>query len=152
MRTRLGTCATAALPGLRVIGLTYVGLAGMLAVVFVVAAGVTPVAPTLQQVAEPARQAVSDLVQPTSHAVAGLLGGPTVLAANVPQTRPLSISVSVDAEPQEVDSEAEQPSPLAVAPPEVPSLVVVASLPLRIVAARGPASGCGRGTCRRRRG
>src|SRR6266851_5195939 len=62
-------------PALRVVGLTYTGLGGMLALALIVSVGVVPVAPALQQVAEPARQAVSNLVQPTSDAVTVFFGG-----------------------------------------------------------------------------
>src|SRR5712691_3719448 len=72
-------------PALRVVGLTYTGLGGMIALALIVSVAVVPVAPALQQVAEPARQAVSSLVQPTSDAVTIFFGGaPAVVHVESP--------------------------------------------------------------------
>ena len=73
--SQLRTIAGLATPPLRVIGLTYTGLGGMLALALVVSVALVPVGPALQQVAEPARQAMSNLVQPTSDAVTVFFGG-----------------------------------------------------------------------------
>ena len=75
MLDRLRAAASLAKPSLRVVGLTYTGLGGMLALALVVSVAVVPVGPALQQVAEPARQAVTSLVQPTSDAVTVFFGG-----------------------------------------------------------------------------
>ena len=71
-------------PALRVIGLTYTGLGGMIALALIVSVAVVPVAPALQQVAEPARQAVSSLVQPTSDAVTVFFGAAPAVHVEVP--------------------------------------------------------------------
>ena len=67
------------MPSLRVIGLAYTGLGGLLALALVVAVALMPVGPVLQQVAEPARQAVATMVQPTSDAVTLFFGGGPVM-------------------------------------------------------------------------
>lgn len=114
-------------PALRVVGLTYTGLGGMLALALIVTVSVVPVAPALQQVAEPARQAVSNLVQPTSDAVTVFFGGapaihvegpasvsaPTVVAAF---SDVVSLDVTIEdapAEPMPVDD------PVSVVPSRV---------------------------------
>ncbi len=53
---RLRAAASLAKPSLRVVGLTYTGLGGMLALALVVSVAVVPVGPALQQVAEPAHE------------------------------------------------------------------------------------------------
>src|SRR5258708_2763002 len=75
MRSRLVTTANALKPCLRVIALVYTGLGGMLAMALVVSVALVPIGPALQQVAEPARQAVSNFVQPTTDAVTTFFGG-----------------------------------------------------------------------------
>jgi hypothetical protein len=73
--SRVREAAAAVTPSLRVVGLVYTGLGGMIALGLVVSVAVVPVAPALQEVAEPARQAVRSLVQPTSDAVTIFFGG-----------------------------------------------------------------------------
>src|SRR5438876_4922056 len=105
-------------PALRVIGLTYTGLGGMLALALIVSVAVVPVGPALQQVAEPARQAVSSFVQPTSDAVTVFFGGgapatfiePMAIAASPAVQTGFSVAVTLDvtiddaaAEPVAVD-------------------------------------------------
>src|SRR6266581_3504072 len=89
-------------PSLRVIALAYTGLGGMLALTLVVSLALVPVAPALQQVAEPARQAVNDLVQPTADAVTIFFGGGPVVRADPilpgvqPDRAPASFSEPID--------------------------------------------------------
>jgi hypothetical protein len=80
--------ARAALPFVRVIGLVYTGLIGMVIMVVVFAVGVTPVGPALEQAAEPARQAMSNLVQPPTDAVLAILGGGGGPAVQIAQSPP----------------------------------------------------------------
>src|SRR5438876_7844035 len=97
---RLRTAASLAKPSLRVVGLTYTGLGGMLALTLVVSVAVVPVGPALQQVAEPAREAVTTLVQPTNDAVAVFLGGGTPAVhgeASAPVASPNRAAASSDA-------------------------------------------------------
>jgi len=69
-------------PSVRAIGLAYTGLGGMTALALVVSVALVPVAPALQQAAEPARQAVSNMVQPTTDAVTTFFGGGPVMHAD----------------------------------------------------------------------
>src|SRR4051794_24065348 len=84
------------IPSLRGIALAYTGLAGMLAAVLVVAVAVTPVAPGLQQATEPARQAVSNIVQPTGDALVTLFGGTPSSARPAPSASAFSGSATLD--------------------------------------------------------
>lgn len=84
-------------PSLRVVGLTYTGLLGILALVAVIGVGLSPVSPALQQVTEPARQAVSEYVQPTSDFVTTIIGAPlhVVITPPLSETRSLAVTVAV---------------------------------------------------------
>src|SRR5260370_13403453 len=75
----------------------------MLALALVVSVALVTVGPALQQVAEPARQAMSNLVQPTSDAVTVFFGGaPTMhveasaTVASPTRTSGLSHAVNLD--------------------------------------------------------
>src|SRR3977135_3749449 len=92
-RHRLHSLTRAALPAVRLIGLAYTALGGMLALVLVVGVASMPVAPALQQATEPARQAVTNLVQPTGDALVNLFGGPGV---RIVTPRPLSAPATID--------------------------------------------------------
>ncbi len=127
MLDRLRAAASLAKPSLRVVGLTYTGLGGMLALALVVSVAVVPVGPALQQVAEPARQAVTSLVQPTSDAVTVFFGGGAPMvhvegpAAVSSSSRAAAFSdvVSLDVTIEDAPTEpmiADEPVPAIVAP------------------------------------
>ncbi|GAC1314366.1 MAG: hypothetical protein NVSMB2_03680 [Chloroflexota bacterium] len=83
-------------PSLRVVGLTYTGLLGILSLVAVIGVGLSPVSPTIQQVTQPARQAVTDFVQPTSDVVITLIGAtPLHVVASPPLSETKSVAVTV---------------------------------------------------------
>jgi hypothetical protein len=126
VRNRLTSVSGALKPCIRVIGLVYTGLAGMLAMVLVVSVALIPVTPALQQIAEPARQAVSNFVQPTSDVVTSMLGGVPVHVEPVAQLpsrvqRSFSDAVSLDVTIQGnvEDSPLEQAAPVVVASPPI---------------------------------
>jgi hypothetical protein len=121
-------------PWVRVIGLAYTGLGGMLALVLVISVALVPVGPALQQVAEPARQVISNVVQPTSDVVTTFLGGGP--AAHVDPVAsvawPSGASLFVDSDSPRVE--------IADAPFEEPPPVVAASAPrTAVVVAQSPA-------------
>src|SRR6266851_2637089 len=132
---RLRATASAAKPGLRVIGLVYTGLGGMLALTLVVSVALVPVGPALQQVAEPARQAVNNLVRPTSDAVTVFFGGAPAIHVDSPTAissptvlRGFSEVVSLDVTIEDAPAEppvADEPIAVAAAPVarQVPSAV-----------------------------
>jgi hypothetical protein len=95
--SRLRAIAKTAVPGLRVIALVYTGLGGMIALALVVSVALIPVGPVLQQVAEPARQAVSSLVQPTSDAVTVFFGGVPAVHVDAPVSSRTRVSTFSDA-------------------------------------------------------
>src|SRR5207253_952499 len=72
-RWLIETLGRSLLPSLRGVALAYTGLGGMLALVVVLAVALTPVAPSIT---EPARQAVTGVVQPAGDALVTLFGGP----------------------------------------------------------------------------
>src|SRR5262245_7175478 len=116
-RRTLEALGRALVPSLRGITLAYTGLAGMLAMVLVVAVALTPVAPTLQQATEPARQVVvTNLVQPTGDAIVNLLGSQP--APPQPATPAFSSATTIDV--TITDAPLEQPTeqPTEEAPPE----------------------------------
>jgi hypothetical protein len=127
-RLGLPSLATAAMPALRVIGLAYTGLAGMIAMVIVVGVALMPVSPALQQATEPARQAVSNLVQPTGDALVNLFGGPGVRIAT---PRPLSALATIDVTVVD-NTPLENEEPLAELPAQ-PAPVAVVNLILPTV-------------------
>ncbi|MCA1646017.1 MAG: hypothetical protein LC797_11325 [Chloroflexi bacterium] len=115
-------------PGLRVVGLVYTGLGGMLAMVLVVSVALVPVAPALRQAVEPARQAIGYVAQPPSDGVAGVLGGaPTV------EVRPHMQFVT----PSDVSLFLPAITPDASAADSQPESSIEVSLP-RVVAAAAP--------------
>jgi trimeric autotransporter adhesin len=115
-----------ALPSLRIVGLVYTGLGGMLAMLIVIGVAAMPATPALQQVAEPARQAVASLVQPSSEMVAALVSGPSV-RVSVEPAKPktalfvatTSLDITIDPLPDAEVSSSEESAPV--------STVVVAS-------------------------
>lgn len=120
-------------PCLRVVALAYTGLGGMLAMMVVVSVALVPVAPVLQQVTEPARQVVSNLVKPSSVAVGALLGsGPVVV--HVERPAPQSpVALIAETIPEITIEEAV----VAEIPPELPpaqAMVALAAAAPRVVA------------------
>src|SRR5437588_10935928 len=91
----LKSIVTAALPSLRVVALTYTGLGGVVALVLVVSVAVMPKQPIVQQVTEPARQAVTAFMPP-SFELFGLspVQAPTSPAA-APTAAPFMASVTI---------------------------------------------------------
>ena len=89
----------AVLPSLRIVSLVYTGLGGIMAMVLLVGVAALPATPVLQQVAEPARQAVASLVQPSSDMVTALVSGPSVrvlVMPVVPTPVPFVATASLD--------------------------------------------------------
>jgi hypothetical protein len=82
----LRKAVNAALPSLRVVALVYLGLSAVAGLVVVITASVAPKAPVLQQVAEPARQAVTTLVQPTGDMIRSVMPAPPSVPAPAPLT------------------------------------------------------------------
>src|SRR5438105_876139 len=128
----LKSIVTAALPSLRVVALTYTGLGGVAALVLVVSVAVMPSQPILQQVTEPARQAVS-VFMPSSVELFGRTGiqiptSPTAAPTAAPFTATVTIDVSIaDAEPNVDQPVAEpQPQPTALPTPLPPRFFVPA--------------------------
>jgi hypothetical protein len=101
------------LPSLRVVALTYTGLAGMAAMILVVTAAVMPRTPILEQVTEPARQVVTTFIQPTTDRVGSLLPSPLPVAAPKPKAFVAStkLDVVIDSPPAVLD--------VTIAPTEV---------------------------------
>jgi hypothetical protein len=115
-----------ALPSLRIVGLVYTGLGGMLAMLIVVGVAAMPATSALQQVAEPARQAVASLVQPSTEMVTALVSGPSIRVSAKPATpKPvpfvatISLDITIDPLPG-VDVSSSEES----APPSPPRLAV----------------------------
>jgi hypothetical protein len=79
----LRKAVNAALPSLRVVALVYLGLSAVAGLVVVITASVAPKAPVVQQVTEPARQAVTTLVQPTGDLIRNVIPAPPPAAAPV---------------------------------------------------------------------
>jgi hypothetical protein len=71
-----------ALPSLRVVALVYLGVSAAAALVFAITATVAPKAPVVQQVTEPARQAVTTLVQPTGEMIRSVMPAPAPTPAD----------------------------------------------------------------------
>jgi hypothetical protein len=132
--SRLGRFAGAFKPWVRVIGLAYTGLGGMLALVLVISVALVPVGPALQQVAEPARQVIGNVVQPTSDVVTTFLGGGP--AARID---PVASVVWPSGASLFADSDGPQ-AEIAEAPFEEPPPVVAASARrTTVVVAQSPA-------------
>jgi hypothetical protein len=68
-----------------VIAFVYLGLSAVVGLVVVITAAVAPKAPVVQQVAEPARQAVTTLVQPTGDMIRSVMPAPAPAAAPMTQ-------------------------------------------------------------------
>src|SRR5438067_526668 len=122
----LKSIVTAALPSLRVVALTYTGLGGVAALVLVVSVAVMPSQPILQQVTEPARQAVSVFMPPAVE-LFGRTGvqvptSPTAAPTAAPFMATVTIDVTIsDAEPNVDQPVAEpEPQPQATAVPTPP--------------------------------
>jgi hypothetical protein len=118
--------ASASAPSLRVVGLVYTGLGGVAVLVLVTALAVMPTAPILQQVAEPARQAVSNLVQPTSDLVPSFMVPPVVqvsIKPAVPTPVPFVASTTLDITIDDVAPPDEDVP--AEAPVEEPAVITV---------------------------
>ncbi|MDQ3812206.1 MAG: hypothetical protein M3336_18145, partial [Chloroflexota bacterium] len=99
----------------RVVGMTYAVLGGVAAVSLLALAAVVPVSPALQQATEPARQAVSDLVQPTGDTLAVLVGNIAVQVERPPTPTSVPSVTVIDLPPPEfVDGEgvADSPPPI----------------------------------------
>jgi hypothetical protein len=123
-RRSIQALARASLPFLRVIGLVYTGLGGMIALVLVIAVGVTPVAPVIEQATEPARQAVTSLMQPTSDAVVSLLGS-GVQVRTAPPPRVFSPTLAIDVTIEDVQvAEAPADETIVEEPPAAPVHIV----------------------------
>ena len=115
---------SAVLASLRVVTLVYTGLGGFAALGLVLAAALMPHSPIIDQVTEPARQAITSLgVQPTGELVPGLISAPPPSLVLVPLATPepfvatisLDITIADEAEPIPEPVEATASSPV-VAP------------------------------------
>jgi hypothetical protein len=98
------------LPNLRVVALTYTGLAGVGALVLVLAVSVTP-KPLAKQAVEPARQAVSSFIPPSIE----MFGGPGVPFRSTspvaaPRRVPFMGAVTVAVTIADAETDAEQPA------------------------------------------
>src|SRR5438105_4584894 len=113
-----------ALPGLRVVGLTYTALGGVLALGLVAGVALMPL-PAVQQATGPARQAVTSLIQPTGDAIGGLIGAPPPVvelprpapALNVEPGPGLDLSAGEEGAAEETVVEPEPTQVIAVATP-----------------------------------
>ncbi len=130
MRRALRGLVSTVMPSLRVVALVYAGLSGIAVLVVVVTAAVTPKTPVLQQVAEPAREAVTTLVQPTTDMVTGIMAAPpppapVMLAAPAPTQPPFvdmaTLDVVIDAAPT--------PEPLMAVPARPRAVYVAPTAP-----------------------
>src|SRR5579859_4209859 len=124
LNSRLRSVSVTLKPTLRIIGLAYTGLGGMLATVLVVSVALVPVSPQLQQATQPARQAVSDLVQPTSDAVTSFFGG---IPAPVPPLDHPAAPNSLVALADPINLDVTLDEPVESVPPPEPPLVVAAA-------------------------
>src|SRR5579864_9365669 len=94
---------SSALPSLRVVALVYTGLGGIAALLVVVTAALVPSAPILQQVTEPARQAVTSFVQPTTERVTPFIAPAPAVAITPRFVATTSLDVEIDPEPVVLD-------------------------------------------------
>ena len=129
-----------ALPSLRVVALTYTGLGGVAALVLVIAVAVMPKQPLLEQVTEPARQAVTNFVPPAVEFIARPSAQVAPPPAIAPTAAPFMATVTIDVtiedaeplvleEPVVVEPEPTV-APVPVARPVfIPTLVVTAPAP-----------------------
>lgn len=120
------------LPSLRVVALTYTGLAGIAAMIVVVTAAIMPRTPILEQVTEPARQVVTTFVQPTTDLVSSFIAPPTLPLPPPTAAKPSAfvattrLNVVIDSPPAVLDVTiapvAPTPRPrLVYAPPPAPA-------------------------------
>ena len=81
-----------ALPSLRVVALVYTGLSAIAGFVLLVGVALAPKAPILQRVAEPAGEAVTRVVQPTTDMISTFVAPPAAppVALAVPTAAPTS--------------------------------------------------------------
>jgi hypothetical protein len=123
----LKAIATAALPSLRVVALTYTGLGGVAALLLVVSVAVMPrQQPILQQVTEPARQAVSAFMPPAVELFGRTsMQVPTTPAA-APTAAPFVATVTIDIKIDDAEPNVEEPVAERAPAPEptvVPTLL-----------------------------
>src|SRR5579864_1221509 len=125
MRRALSGLVSTVLPSLRVVALVYAGLSGIAVLVVVVTAAVAPKAPLVQQVTEPAREAVTTLVQPTTDLVTGIMTAPpppvpaAALSGPPPFVDTTTLDVVIEAPlptPAPIVVERRQPRVVYVAP------------------------------------
>jgi len=110
-----------ALPSLRVVALTYTGLGGVAALVLVVSVAVMPKQPIVQQVTEPALQAVTAFMPPSVE----LFGRTTAQAPTSPAAAPtaapfmatVTIDVTIDDAEPTVEEPVAEPAPTVVPAP-----------------------------------
>ncbi|MDQ6669559.1 MAG: hypothetical protein M3069_02150 [Chloroflexota bacterium] len=137
-----------ALPGLRVIGMAYTGLIGMVAVVVVVSVAFLPGTPVLQEASQPARGTVGSIVQPATDAVTSIAGFRRVAPEAVPRVVPApTAALPSDLSSQDLGGAEALAEPPATAetPPEPPLVpgapraqttrIVLASPPVALASA-----------------
>src|SRR5690349_10627420 len=118
-RRSLETLSQSLIPSLRGVALAYTGLARILLLMLRGGMVLVPAAP----LAEPARQAVSSVVQPAGDALVGFFGGPPPAPPRPGRSfsAPTTIDVTISDAPLEVPAVEEEPAaaaeePLAAAP------------------------------------
>ena len=121
--------SSSVLPSLRVVALVYTGLGGFAAMFLVLAAAAMPKSPIIEQVSEPARQAVTSLVvQPTSDLVTSFfnISGPPRALVTPPSPTPAAFvaAISLDVTIDEAAEPDVQPTPLSVPAPSATRYVV----------------------------
>ena len=141
MRNRLRALAATALPSLRVAGMAYTGLIGVVAVVLVVSVGFLPVTPVLQEATQPALEAVVSMVQPATNVVSSLIGNQSMAREPMFQFAPLP-QVALASELTAADALAEDAAAVnisdqaaALDEPPVPSTPVFVARPTVLRAA-----------------
>lgn len=129
MRRALRGLVSTALPSLRVVALVYAGISGIAVLVVVVTAAVTPKAPVLQQVTEPAREAVTTLVQPTTNMVTGIMASPPPPAPTVATAPEPPLFVDMTTLDVVIDNPAPTPEPVVVQRPQLRAVYVAPAAP-----------------------
>jgi hypothetical protein len=123
------------LPSLRVVALTYTGLGGVAALLLVVGVAVMPKQPILQQVTEPARQAVTSFTVPAVELIgrpsAQVAPPPTPAPTAVPFMATVTIDVTIDDAEPVVEEPVVEPEP-TVAPVPVARRVFVPAPPVEV--------------------
>jgi hypothetical protein len=118
----------AALPALRVVGMVYIGLGGVAALGLLATVALVPATPVLQQVAEPARQAVANLaLPPTDIIVPFHLVQPKPQPTAVPFVSTVTVDITIDdASPTEdvavANAAPVEPTPVRAVVHEAPRL------------------------------